>query len=71
MSKYKIIMEYSDGTSEEQDEIFDSEEAAEEYAVYLVSCSEVGAEILNSSNPGDYPLDDFSDPDFKIVEVDD
>ena len=71
MSKYKIIMEYSDGTSEEQDEIFDSEEAAEEYAVYLVSCSEVGGEILNLSNPGDYPLDEFGDPDFEIVEIDD
>lgn len=29
MPKYKIVMKYSDGTSEEEDDIFSSEEAAE------------------------------------------
>lgn len=48
-------MQYSDGTNEEQDEVFDTEEA----------------EILNLSNPGDYPLDDYEAPDFEIVEIDD
>lgn len=71
MAKYKVIMNYSDGTSDEQDEIFDSEEDAEEYAGYLVSCSQTGAETLNLSNPGDYPLDDYEDPDYEIVETDD
>ena len=64
-------MQYSDGTNEEQDEVFDTEEDAEEYANYLVSCSQVGAEILNLSNPGDYPLDDYEDPDFEIIEIED
>ena len=64
-------MQYSDGTNEEQDEVFDTEEDAEEYANYLVSCNEEGAEILNLSNPGDYPLDDYEAPDFEIVEIDD
>ncbi len=71
MPKYKILMQYSDGTNEEQDEVFDTEEDAEEYANYLVSCNEEGAEILNLSNPGDYPLDDYEAPDFEIVEIDD
>lgn len=71
MQKYKIVMQYSDGTKEEQDDIFDSEEEAEEYACYLVGCSRVGAETLNLSNPGDYPLDDFEAPDFEIVEIND
>ena len=71
MPKYKILMQYSDGTNEEQDEVFDTEEDAEEYANYLVSCSQVGAEILNLSNPGDYPLDDYEDPDFEIIEIED
>ena len=70
MSTYKILMQYADGTSEEQDEIFDSEESAEEYALYLVSCNQSGAETLNLSNPGDYPLDDYIKPDFEIIEID-
>lgn len=71
MPKYKVLMQYSDGTNEEQDEVFDTEEDAEEYANYLVSCNEEGEEILNLSNPGDYPLDDYEAPDFEIVEIDD
>jgi len=71
MPKYKIIIQYSNGTSEEEDDVFYTEEDAEEYAHYLVSCSREGAETLNLSNPGDYPLDDYADPDFEIIEIDD
>lgn len=53
MPKYKIVMKYSHGTNLE-DDIFDTEE----YANYLVGCSRDGAETLNLSNQGDYPLDD-------------
>lgn len=67
MSKFKIIF-----NGEEEDDIFDTEEAAEEYADYLVSCTREGAEILHMSNPGDYDYDedDFEDPEYEIVEVD-
>lgn len=67
MSKYKIIFD-----GEEEDDIFDTEEAAEEYADYLVSCTREGAEILHMSNPGDYDHDedDFEGPEYEIVEVD-
>ena len=67
MAKYKIIFD-----DEEQDEIFDTEEAAEEYALYLCSCTRQGAEILHMSNPGDYDYDEdtFEDPDYEIVEID-
>lgn len=67
MSKYKIIFD-----GEEEDDIFDTEEAAEEYADYLVSCTREGAEILHMSNPGDYDYDedDFEDPEYEIIEVD-
>lgn len=67
MAKYKIILD-----GEEQDEVFTTEEAAEEYALYLCSCSRVGAEILHMSNPGDYDYDEdeFEDPDFEIIEED-
>lgn len=68
MSKYKVFLE-----GEEEDEVFDSEEAAEEYALYLCSCSRTGAEILNLSNPGDYDYDEdtFEEPEYEIVEIDD
>lgn len=68
MAKYKIIFD-----GEEQDEVFSTEDAAEEYALYLRSCSREGAEILHMSNPGDYDYDEdsFEAPDYEIVEVDD
>lgn len=67
MAKYKIIID-----GDEEDEIFDTEEEAEEYALYLCSCARTGAEILNLSNPGDYEYDedDFENHDYEIIEVD-
>ncbi|MBB6630672.1 MULTISPECIES: hypothetical protein [Clostridium] len=70
MKMFKILMKYSDGSSEEQDEVFDSEAEAEDYAGYLCSCYHDGAEILNLSNPGDYPIDEDDDVDYEILEVD-
>lgn len=68
--KYKVVMHYSDGTDEEEDELYDSEEQAEEAGNYSCSCYREGREILNLSNPGDYPLDDDDDCDFDVIEVD-
>lgn len=68
MPKYKIIFEWG-----EEDEIFDTYEEAEEYALYISSCSRVGAETLHLSNPGDYDYDDdnYEYPEFEIEEIDD
>jgi len=68
MSKFKIIFD-----GEAQDELFDTKEDAEEAALYLCSCTRTGAEILHMSNPGDYDYDEdeFEDPDYEIVEVED
>ena len=65
---YKVIMIYPDGNEEEDDEIFDSKSEAREYAEYLRSCSHTGREVLNLSNPGDYPYDEDDDDniDFRI-----
>lgn len=71
MPQFKIEMQFSDGTCEVQDEVFDSEEDAEEYGNYLVSCDRAGAETLNLSNPGEYSLDDNEDASYEIIEVDD
>lgn len=68
MAKYKVVFD-----DEEQDEIFDSEEEAEEHALYLCSCTREGAEILHMSNPGDYDYDEdtYKSPEYEIVEIDD
>ena len=68
MAKYKVEMIYPDGLSEIEDDVFDSEDEAREYGCYLCSCYDLGGEILNMSNPGDYPLSD-DEADFEIIEV--
>lgn len=67
MARYKIIF-----NGEEQDEVFDTEEDAEEYALYLCSCARTGVEILHWSNPGDYDYDEekYKDPEYEIFEED-
>ena len=67
---YKVEMLYSDGTTEELDETFKTELEANEYGCYMISCLHEGAEILHMSNPGDYPLDENTDDNFEVVEVD-
>ncbi len=67
MSKYKVIFD-----GEEQEEIFDTEEEAEEYGDYLCSCFNEGAEVLRLSNPFDYYDEyDNEEPEYKIIEIDD
>ena len=63
MPKYKVAF-----NGEFEDEVFDTEDAAEEYALYLSSCTKVGAEELHLSNPGDYDADDYDD-DYEIIEL--
>ena len=65
MSKYRVLF-----NDEYDDEIFDTEEDAEEYALYLSSCAKLGAEILHMSNPGDYDEDDYEN-DYEIEEIED
>jgi len=63
MEKYKVLF-----NDELQDEAFDTEEEAEEHALYLCSCAREGAEILHMSNPGDYDEDDY-EAEYEIIEV--
>lgn len=64
MAKYIVLF-----NDELEDEVFDTEEEAEEHALYLVSCTQLGAEILHMSNPGDYDEDDY-EADYEIIEID-
>lgn len=75
MANYKVIYHWTDGTEDEDDnygEFYESEEAANEAALYGLSCAKQGGEILEMSNPGDYPYDesDYEDDTFEVVKVD-
>ena len=67
MSKFKVVLD-----GEDQDHIFDTEEEAEEHALYLCSCTSAGAETLHMSNPGDYDYDEdnFDGSQYEIIEID-
>lgn len=71
MAKYKVIIHYSDGTSEEEDEIFETRAEAESHGSYVCSCIETGAEDLYLSNSGDYPLEAAVSADYEVIEVED
>lgn len=66
--KYKVIMIYPGDERVELDDEFETESAVEDYALYMESCYDEGGEILNLSNPGDYPLDDEK-VSHEIIEV--
>ena len=67
MPKYMVIFD-----GEKLDEVFDTEEEAEEHALYMCSCTRLGAELQHMSNPGDYDYaeDTFETPDYEIIEID-
>ncbi len=69
MAKYKILMHYPEGDDLE-DDVFETEEAAQDYGNYLISCGRQGAEDFYMMNPGDYPLEEYEDPEFEVIEVD-
>lgn len=68
MKRYRI--QWSDDDTDDE-ETFETFEAAREMAEYYQACAEQGAEDFYLSNPGDYPYDEdaYERPDFEIVEV--
>lgn len=77
MPKFKVKMLGDDGDFYLEEggsydpQLFDTEEEAEEAALEACSNCRLGMEILNMSNPGDYPYEDDMDIDYEIIEVDD
>ncbi len=67
---FKVVMKYSGGTTEPDEEVFETESEANEHGSYLVSCYAEGGEVLHMSNPGDYPLAEDDVADFEVIEVD-
>lgn len=67
---FKARLIFSNGDTLDVDGVFDTEAEAEEYALEAISEYNLGGEILNMSNPGDYPLDEELDVDFEVIEID-
>ncbi len=75
MARYKIIYHWTNGTETEDDnygDYYSSKREAQEAGEYGLGCAVTGGEILEMSNPGDYPFDesDYEDDTFEIVKVD-
>jgi hypothetical protein len=67
---YKVKMQYPDGTTEEEDEVFETREEADAYGLIQCSDYKAGGEVLHLSNPGDYPPpDEVGSAHFEIIEV--
>jgi len=71
MPKFKVVINYQNGETYELDELYDSYEEAEEAALEDISNWHTGGEVLELSNPGDYPYDPDDEPDYDIFEEDD
>lgn len=67
---YRVVLEFDDGSEEEDDEVCATEEEAEAYALVLIGNYNTGGEVLHMSNPGDYPRKD-EEVNYRIVEVND
>lgn len=65
--KYKVNLCYADGTDCCLDEEFDTEEAAEEAALYAVSCNHLGGELLEMMG-GEEGEIDYDDLNYEIIE---
>jgi hypothetical protein len=69
---YKVVMNFPDGTTEEMDEVFETEAEARSYGEVCCGNYVTGVEVLHMSNPGDYPPlnEDDEDVGFDVIEVD-
>ncbi len=67
---YQVNMIYPSGEEELLDEVFENEKEAYEWGLENMSAYDLGGEILEMSNLGDYPYDeDGEGAEFEIIET--
>ena len=64
-TKYKILI---GGEEDDEGNTFDTESEADDYASQWESNWHAGGEVLEMSNPGDYPYDPDDCPSIEVVE---
>ena len=69
MRKYKVRLDYPDGSTEILDEVFDDRESAEWHGQEMCNCYLQGIEIIGMSDPGDLPGGDPEDIDFTVFDI--
>jgi hypothetical protein len=67
---FKVVTIGSDGSREEDEEVFETEAEAEQHGLQMCSDFSQGGEVLHMHNPGDYP-DPDDQIDYEVIEVDD
>ena len=63
MGKYQVLIDWK-----LRDRIFDTEEDAEEYALYMCNCIREDAENKSLSDPEEYPFEEIPEPEYEIVK---
>lgn len=71
MPKFKVVINFPNGDTDELDDLYDSYYEAEQAALEYISNWDTGGEILELSNPGDYPYDPANAPEYDIFEQED
>lgn len=71
MKKYQAKLLFEDGEEIVSDYVFDSYQEAFDDACEMLSDYSCGGEVLEMSNPGDYPYDEEEDVEYEIMEIDD
>lgn len=67
---FKVVMKYPDGSTGEEDELFETKEEDDEFGLNQCSNCSAGAEMLHLHNPGDCPApEDEDDVDFDVIGV--
>lgn len=65
MKKYKVIIYYSDGTSEESDQIFDDTSKAKEFGESRLICYKAGY----ISSPDSHSFEDGYNVRYEIIKI--
>ena len=69
--KYKVEINFPFGATEEPDEVFDTEEEAEEYGLEWCNNYKAGGAVLRlSAGLDEVDVDGDDDCDYEVVEVD-
>lgn len=67
---YKVVMKYPNGTKDELEEVFETEQEARHHGEMECESYDAGGEVLHLHNPGDYPdTEDGEGADFEVIEV--
>lgn len=66
--KYQVKFYFEDGDTIIEDDEFDNTKDAREYAAEWISEYQLGSEIMEMSNPGEYPYDEDEKVRYRVIK---